>query len=53
MAENLFTNSHILSWLQYFAANTEIDLEHVKILDITRSKLQRIKKTFYSNLTIY
>ena len=36
MAENLFTNAHIISWLQYFSANTEIDLEHVKILDITR-----------------
>ncbi|MBQ8969837.1 MAG: precorrin-6B methylase [Lachnospiraceae bacterium] len=36
MEKNLFTNSHILSWLQYFSDNTEIDLEHVKILDITR-----------------
>ncbi|MCR5790061.1 MAG: precorrin-6B methylase [Lachnospiraceae bacterium] len=36
MEHNLFTNSHILSWLQYFSDNTEIDLEHVKILDITR-----------------
>jgi len=33
----IFTNAHILSWLQYFAANLpEIDLEHVKILDITK-----------------
>ncbi len=36
MEEKLFTNSHILSWLQYFSDNTDIDLEHVKILDITR-----------------
>ncbi len=36
MENNLFTNSHILSWLRYFSDNTEIDLEHVKILDITR-----------------
>ena len=36
MEQKLFTNSHILSWLQYFSDNTEIDLEHVKILDITR-----------------
>lgn len=36
MENNIFTNSHILSWLQYFSANTDIDLEHVKILDITR-----------------
>jgi len=33
----IFTNSHILAWLQYFAANLQdIDLEHVKILDITK-----------------
>lgn len=36
MENSIFTNSHILSWLQYFSANTDIDLEHVKILDITR-----------------
>ena len=36
MDNNLFTNSNILSWLQYFSENTDIDLEHVKILDITR-----------------
>ncbi len=36
MGNQLFTNSHILAWLQYFSENTELDLEHVKILDITR-----------------
>lgn len=36
MSDYLFTNTHILAWLQYFAENTEIDLERVKILDITR-----------------
>ena len=36
MDQKLFSNSNILSWLQYFSANTDIDLEHVKILDITR-----------------
>ncbi len=36
MDKHLFTNSHILAWLTYFSENTEIDLEHVKILDITR-----------------
>lgn len=36
MEERLFNNSSIISWLQYFSANTEVDLEHVKILDITR-----------------
>ena len=36
MAEQIFTNEVILSWLQYYAKNTEIDLEHVKIIDITK-----------------
>lgn len=34
--DQLFTNNHIISWLQYFSENTEVDLEHVKLLDITR-----------------
>lgn len=36
MGEYLFSNEHIISWLRYFAENTQIDLERVKILDITR-----------------
>jgi len=36
MEDKLFTNGNILAWLQYFSDNTDIDLEHVKILDITR-----------------
>jgi len=36
MDSKLFTNKHILAWLQYFSENTDIDLEHVKLLDITR-----------------
>lgn len=36
MENNLFTNAHILSWLQYFSDNADVDLEHVKILDITK-----------------
>lgn len=36
MEQRLFTNSHILAWLQYFAAHTPVDLERVKLLDITR-----------------
>ncbi len=36
MSDKLFTNKHIISWLQYFSDNTEVDLEHVKLLDITR-----------------
>lgn len=36
MEGSIFTNTHILSWLRYFSDNTDIDLEHVKILDITK-----------------
>jgi len=36
MENRLFTNERILAWLQYFCDNTEIDLERVKMLDITR-----------------
>lgn len=36
MSDKLFSNKHIISWLQYFSDNTEVDLEHVKLLDITR-----------------
>lgn len=36
MKEQIFTNDVILSWLQYYAKNTPIDLEHVKIIDITK-----------------
>ncbi len=36
MENGIFNNSHVLAWLQYFSDNTEVDLEHVKILDITK-----------------
>lgn len=36
MEQQFFTNEIILSWLQYFAKNTTVDLEKVKMLDITR-----------------
>ena len=32
----LFGNQSILSWLQYYVENTSVDLERVKILDITK-----------------
>ena len=35
MERRLFNNSHILAWLQYYAENTQVDLEKVKLLDIT------------------
>lgn len=36
MEQQIFTNGIILSWLQYYSQNTTIDLEHVKIIDITK-----------------
>ncbi len=36
MENHLFNNTHVLAWLEYFSENTDVDLEHVKILDITR-----------------
>ncbi len=36
MSDKVFTNNQILAWLHYFSENTDIDLEKVKILDITR-----------------
>lgn len=36
MEQHIFNNTHVLAWLQYFSDNTQVDLEHVKILDITR-----------------
>ena len=36
MDNNLFTNTRILEWLRYFSENSEVDLEKVKLLDITR-----------------
>ena len=35
MENRLFSNEHMLAWLQYYAANTKVDLEKVKLLDIT------------------
>lgn len=36
MEQQIFTNEVILSWLQYYAKNTAVDLEHVKMIDITK-----------------
>ncbi len=51
MSDNLFTNSHILSWLQYYSDNTDVDLEQVKILDITR-KNKNLIPTVESHRTV-
>ena len=50
--DTIFTNAHILSWLQYFAGNLpEMDLEHVKILDITK-KNKNLIPTVESHRTV-
>ncbi len=35
MSEQLFSNQNIISWLKYYSDQTDLDLEHVKLLDIT------------------
>lgn len=49
--DTIFTNAHILSWLQYFASGAELDLEHVKILDITK-KNKNLIPTVESHRTV-
>lgn len=51
MENRLFTNERILAWLQYFCDNTEIDLERVKMLDITR-KNKNLIPTIESNKAV-
>lgn len=51
MENKLFTNAHILAWLQYFADHEEVDLERVKILDITR-KNKNLIPTVESNRSV-
>lgn len=48
MEKQMFNNSQILAWLQYYADNTSIDLQKVKILDITR-KNKNLIPTVESN----
>ncbi len=48
MGDYMFNNTHVLAWLKYYAENSEVDLEHVKILDITR-KNKNLIPTVESN----
>ena len=48
MSNELFGNKIILSWLQYYVDNTQVDLEKVKILDITK-KNKNLIPTIESN----
>ena len=36
LEKQIFTNDVIISWLQYYSQNTSVDLEHVKMIDITK-----------------
>ncbi len=40
--EAIFTNDVILKWLQYFAENTPIDLEQIKMMDVTKKNMNII-----------
>lgn len=51
MDSEMFGNSSIITWLQYYTENTEVDLEKVKILDITR-KNKNLIPTVESNDTV-
>lgn len=48
MSAELFGNKSILSWLQYYMENTQVNLEKVKILDITK-KNKNLIPTVESN----
>ena len=48
MSGALFGNQSILGWLQYYMENTSVDLERVKILDITK-KNKNLIPTVESN----
>lgn len=52
MEQQIFTNESILSWLQYFAKNTAIDLEKVKMLDITQEKIRNLIPTVESHRAV-
>ncbi len=47
----MFTNRAILDWLEYYAANTDLDLEKVRILDIT-GKNRNLIPTVETNRTV-
>lgn len=51
MENRLFSNSRILAWLRYFSDSAEVDLEKVKILDITQ-KNKNLIPTVESNRSV-
>jgi Precorrin-6B methylase 2 len=51
MEQTMFTNEVILSWLQYFSRNVEINLTKLKMLDIT-GKNKNLMPTVISNRAV-
>ena len=51
MEQTMFTNEVILSWLQYFSKNVEINLAKLKMLDIT-GKNKNLIPTVMSNRAV-
>ena len=51
MEQTIFTNEVILSWLQYFSQNVEINLTKLKMLDIT-GKNKNLIPTIMSNRAV-
>ena len=51
MEQTMFTNEVILSWLQYFSRNVEINLAKLKMLDIT-GKNKNLIPTIMSNRAV-
>ena len=51
MEQTMFTNEVILSWLQYFSQNVEINLAKLKMLDIT-GKNKNLIPTVMSNRAV-
>lgn len=51
MENRLFNNARILSWLKYFSDNAGVDIQHVKLLDIT-SRNKNLIPTVQSNKTV-
>ena len=51
MEQTMFTNEVILSWLQYFSRNVDIDLAKLKMLDIT-AKNKNLIPTVMSNRAV-
>lgn len=51
MENKLFTNAQILAWLTYYADHVQIDLDRIRILDIT-SKNKNLIPTVESNAAV-